>query len=63
MKTTQSQTHDVRPAFKDAWTPGDLVQFEALVSACALVAQSDGRVTERMRTLPAPWRRRTVDLT
>ena len=61
MKTTQSQTHDRRPAFKDAWTPGDLVQFEALVSACALVAQSDGRVTpeetrrvtERMRTLPA----------
>ena len=45
MKTTQLQTHDRRPAFKDAWTPGDLVQFEALVSACALVAQSDGRVT------------------
>lgn len=47
--------------FQDAWTPGDLVQFEALVSACALVAQSDGwvtpeetrRVIERMRTLPA----------
>ncbi|MCA6292713.1 TerB family tellurite resistance protein, partial [Phenylobacterium sp.] len=47
--------------FQDAWTPGDLVQFEALVSACALVAQSDGwvtpeetrRVAERMRTLPA----------
>ncbi|MFM8819211.1 MAG: tellurite resistance TerB family protein [Phenylobacterium sp.] len=47
--------------FQDAWTPGDLVQFEALVSACALVAQSDGwvtpeetrRVSERMRTLPA----------
>jgi tellurite resistance protein TerB len=47
--------------FQDAWTPGDLVQFEALVSACALVAQSDGwvtpeetrRVTERLRTLPA----------
>ena len=61
MKTTQLQTHDRRPVFEDAWTPGDLVQFEALVSACALVAQSDGwvtpeetrRVTERMRTLPA----------
>lgn len=47
--------------FQDAWTPGDLIQFEALVSACALVAQSDGwvtpeetrRVAERMRTLPA----------
>jgi tellurite resistance protein TerB len=61
MKTSQLQTPDRRPVFEDAWTPGDLVQFEALVSACALVAQSDGwvtpeethRVTERMRTLPA----------
>lgn len=61
MKTSQLRTHDRQPVFEDAWTPGGLVQFEALVSACALVAQSDGwvtpeetrRVTERMRTLPA----------
>ena len=61
MKTSQLRTHDRQPGFEDAWTPGGLVQFEALVSACALVAQSDGwvtpeetrRVTERMRTLPA----------
>ena len=61
METSQLRTHVRQPVFKDAWTPGGLVQFEALVSACALVAQSDGwvtpeetrRVTERMRTLPA----------
>ena len=61
MKTSQLRTHDRQPVFEDAWTPGGLVQFEALVSACALVAQSDGwvtpeetlRVMERMRTLPA----------
>ena len=61
MKTSQLRTPDRQPVFEDAWTPGGLVQFEALVSACALVAQSDGwvtpeetrRVTERMRTLPA----------
>lgn len=61
MRTSQLRTHDRQPVFEDAWTPGGLVQFEALVSACALVAQSDGwvtpeetrRVTERMRTLPA----------
>ena len=52
---------DGRVELQEAWTPGDLVQFEALVSSCALVAQSDGwvtpeetrRVIERMRTLPA----------
>ena len=56
-----SRRPGVAVEFQDAWTPGDLVQFEALVSACALVAQSDGwvtpdetrRVAERMRTLPA----------
>jgi len=48
-------------AVREAWTPGDAVQFEALVSACALVAHADGwvtpeerrRVSERMRTLQA----------
>ena len=64
MKTSAFRHPDHRPRsralFEEAWTPGDLVQFEALVSACALVAQSDGwvtpeetrRVCERMRTLP-----------
>lgn len=57
-KTDRSR---MRAPIEDTWTPGDLVQLEALVSACALVAQSDGwvtpeehrRVAERMRTLPA----------
>lgn len=33
----------------DLWTPGDLVQMEALVAACALVAQADGWVTQDER--------------
>lgn len=59
--TQSPRRKDAAAEFNDAWTPGDLVQFEALVSACALVAQSDGwvtpdetrRVSERMRTLAA----------
>lgn len=37
----------------DVWTPGDTDQMEALVAACALVAQADGWVTpdERRRML------------
>lgn len=51
-----------RPDYRrEAWTSGDTVQFDALVSACALVAHADGwitteerrRVGERMRTLHA----------
>lgn len=51
-----------RPDYRrEAWTSGDADQFEALVSACALVARADGwvtteerqRVGERMRTLHA----------
>ncbi|WP_396595638.1 tellurite resistance TerB family protein [Brevundimonas sp. R86498] len=34
---------DVDPA--DLWTPGDLVQMEAVAAACALVAHADGWVT------------------
>ncbi|UTP40526.1 TerB family tellurite resistance protein [Phenylobacterium sp. LH3H17] len=49
----------VAPA--DVWTPGDLVEMDALIAACALVAQADGWVTpderqsmvERLRTTPA----------
>lgn len=45
----------------DLWTPGDLVQMEALAAACALVAQADGwvtreerkRIVERLRRSPA----------
>lgn len=37
----------------DVWTPGDADQMDALVAACALVAQADGWVTpdERVRML------------
>lgn len=45
----------------EVWTPGDEALFEALVSACALVAHADGwitpeerrRVSERLRSLQA----------
>ncbi|WP_425985624.1 tellurite resistance TerB family protein [Brevundimonas sp. TWP1-2-1b1] len=33
----------------DVWTPGDMVQMDAVVAACALVAQADGWVTPRER--------------
>lgn len=38
---------------RDVWTPGDELQFDALIAACALVAQADGCVTpeERQRTV------------
>lgn len=37
----------------DSWTPGDSVQIDAVVGACALVAQADGWVTsdERRRMI------------
>lgn len=37
----------------DVWSPGDLVQMDAIVAACALVAQADGWLTpeERKRTI------------
>lgn len=37
----------------DVWTPGDLIQMDAVVAACALVAQADGWVTpdERKRMI------------
>jgi tellurite resistance protein TerB len=45
----------------EVWTPGDEIEIDALVAACALVAQADGWVTaderqrmvERMRKSPA----------
>lgn len=45
----------------DLWTPGDLLQMEALAAACALVAHADGWVTrdersrmaDRLRGTPA----------
>jgi tellurite resistance protein TerB len=45
----------------DVWTAGDEIEMEALVAACALVAQADGwvrteerqRMVDRMRRLPA----------
>ena len=36
---------DFRSLLKEAWTPGDAVQFDAIVGACALVAHADGWVT------------------
>ena len=29
----------------DVWTPGDVVQMDAVVAGCAMVAQADGWVT------------------
>lgn len=44
-----------RPAIDeyDVWTPGNIVQMDAVVAACALVSQADGWVThdERRRML------------
>lgn len=45
----------------DVWTANDVVQMDAVVAACALVAQADGwvtpderkRMTERMRRTPS----------
>ena len=34
----------------DVWTPGDVVQMDAVVAACAMVAQADGWVTPDERT-------------
>lgn len=44
----------------DVWTPGDVVQMDAVVAGCAIVAQADGWVTpderkrmiDRMRNSP-----------
>ena len=44
----------------DVWTPGDMIQMDAVVAGCAMVAQADGWVTpderkrlvERMRNSP-----------
>jgi len=53
--TRYSVDHD------DVWTPNDVVQMDAVVAACALVAQADGWVTpderkrmiDRMRRSPS----------
>lgn len=43
---------DFRSLLKEAWTPGDAIQFDAIVGACALVAHADGWVTlEELRKL------------
>ncbi len=41
-----------RPAIDrdDVWTPGNIVQMDAVVAACAMVAQADGWVTPDERT-------------
>jgi tellurite resistance protein TerB len=44
----------------DVWTPGDVIQMDAVVAGCAMVAQADGWVTpderkrmiDRMRNSP-----------
>jgi tellurite resistance protein TerB len=58
-----TQKHRTLPAISttDVWTPGDEIEMDALVAACALVAQADGWVTAderkcmvaRMRRSPA----------
>jgi len=40
---------DFRSLLKEAWTPGDALQFDAIVGACALVAYADGWVTVEER--------------
>lgn len=40
---------DFRSLLKEAWTPGDAIQFDAIVGACALVAHADGWVTVEER--------------
>jgi tellurite resistance protein TerB len=37
----------------DVWTPGDVIQMDAVVAGCAMVAQADGWVTpdERQRMI------------
>ena len=41
-----------RPAIDqdDVWTPGNIVQMDAVVAACAMVSQADGWVTPDERT-------------
>ncbi|WP_372706741.1 tellurite resistance TerB family protein [Brevundimonas sp.] len=34
----------------DVWTPGNIVQMDAVVAACAMVSQADGWVTADERT-------------
>ncbi|WP_309643971.1 tellurite resistance TerB family protein [Phenylobacterium sp.] len=61
--TFATQKHRTSPAIAatDVWTPGDEIEMDALIAACALVAQADGWVTpderqrmvERMRRSPA----------
>lgn len=61
--TYSTQKHRTPPAVSatDVWTPGDEIEMDALIAACALVAQADGWVTrderhrmlERMRRSPA----------
>ena len=61
--TLATQKHRTPPAISatDVWTPGDELEMDALIAACALVAQADGWVTpderqrtvERMRRSPA----------
>lgn len=61
--TYASQKHRTPPAISatDVWTPGDEIEMDALIAACALVAQADGsvrreerqRMIERLRRSPA----------
>lgn len=58
-----TQKHRALPAIStiEVWTPGDEIEMDAIVAACALVAQADGWVTaderrrmvERIRKSPA----------
>jgi len=58
-----TQKHRAPPAISTAevWTPGDEIEMDAIIAACALVAQADGWVTaderqrmvERIRKSPA----------
>ncbi len=48
-RTTRSQRRRVAVDPQDVWTPGDVAQMDAVVGACALVAQADGWVTPEER--------------
>lgn len=61
--THATHKHRTPPAISatDVWTPGDEIEMDALIAACALVAQADGsvrpeerqRMLERLRRSPA----------
>lgn len=48
-RTTKTRRRRIAVDPHDVWTLGDVVQMDAVVAACALVAQADGWVTAQER--------------